>query len=65
VFGTETTKLLFGRMGAPSLAIQMQPELYIRPEPKQISDNYITHVLYGTAVFSRDARRLTVANINA
>lgn len=65
LFGTETTTLLFGRIGAISLAIQMMPDLYIRPEPKQISDNYITQVLFGAAVFSRDTFRLTTAVINA
>jgi len=65
LFGTCTTKYLFGKMGAPSLAIQMRPELYIHPEPKQLSQNYMTHTLYGTAVFSRDTLKLTTATINA
>jgi len=58
VFATETGKMLFGRMGAVSLAIQMMPELYIREEPKQIARNYITHVLYGVKAFYRDTFRL-------
>jgi hypothetical protein len=64
VFGTETGSLLCGRMGALSVGMQMQPNLFIRPEPKQLSDNYITHTLYGRQVFSRDAARLTNLTIN-
>ncbi len=63
--GTETTSLLFGRVGAISLGMQMQPNLYVREEPKQIARNYITHTLYGVKVFSRDAYRLCKATINA
>jgi hypothetical protein len=58
VFGTETGSMLFGKKGAISMAIQMQPELYVREEPKQLAKNYITHTLYGTKVFTRDAFRL-------
>lgn len=65
VFGTETTKLLFGIEGAISLAIQMQPNLRIKEEPRMLGQNYITHTLYGTKVFTRDARRLVKASINA
>lgn len=65
VFGTETTNMLFGRKGAVSLAIQMYPELYIRPEPKQIANNYITHTLFGTKTFTRDALRLVTMSCNA
>lgn len=63
--GTETTSMLFGRMGAISLGMQMMPNLYIREEPKQLTRNYITHTLYGVKVFSRDAKRLVVVSINA
>lgn len=59
IFGTETTSLLFGKVGAVSLGMQMMPNLYIREEPKQLARNYITHTLYGTKVFSRDAYRLS------
>lgn len=65
IFGTETTKLLFGTEGAISLAIQMRPELYIHPEPKQLGMNYMTHTLFGDKVFSRDTKRVTTATINA
>lgn len=64
VWGTETGDMLFGKVGAPSLAIQMSPELYIRGETKQISRNYITHVLFGTKVFNRDAFRLVNMSYN-
>ncbi len=63
--GTETTKMLFGRMGAPSLAIQMQPELYVHPIADQLGNNYMTSILYGTKVFFRDTKRLTTVGINA
>ena len=65
LFGTETTKILFGRMGAISLGMQMMPSLYIREEPRQLVKNYITHTLYGTKTFSRDAKRLVAVTINA
>lgn len=64
VWGTETGNMVFGRKGAPSLAIQMSPELYIREEPKQLARNYITHVLYGTKVFHRDTFRLVNLSYN-
>lgn len=63
-FGTEATNLLFGRMGAISLGIQMYPELYINQEPRMIGKNYLTHTLFGTKVFTRDAQRLVKASIN-
>ena len=65
IFGTETTNALFGRKGAMSLAIQMQPELYINQEPKQIARNYITHTLFGTKTFVRDADRVVKMSMNA
>lgn len=64
VFGTETTTLLSGRKGAISLAIQMSPELYVREEPLQLAKNYITHCLYGTKIFTRDALRLAKITAN-
>ncbi len=64
VFGTEVASMLFGRMGAISLGMQMQPNLYIRDETKQIARNYITHTLYGTKVFSRDTFRLLKVTLN-
>lgn len=65
VFGTETSNLLFGRMGAISLAMQMMPDLYIREEPLQLAKNYITHTLWGDKVFTRDEKRLVKMSINA
>lgn len=65
VFGTETTSVLFGRVGAISCARQMGPDVYFKEEPKQLGHNMIAHQLYGDAVFSRDAFRLakmTVVN---
>jgi len=64
IFGTETSNLLFGRTGAISMALQMQPSLYIKDEPKQLGKNYITHTLYGTKVFTRDALRLVNLSFN-
>ena len=64
IFGTETSHLLFGRVGAISMAIQMQPELYINQEPKQLGKNYLTHTLYGTTVFERDKPRLVKMSFN-
>lgn len=58
VFGDESTSVLFGRMGAISLGLQMNPELYIRDQEKNIGRNYITHTLYGVATFERDKQRL-------
>lgn len=65
VFGTETTQMLFGRQGAISLGIQMYPELYVNPEPKQIAKNYITHTLFGVATFQRDKKRIVKMTHNA
>lgn len=65
VFGTETTNMLLGQVGAISMAIQMQPELYINQEPKQLTRNYITHTLFGSKVFHRDADRLVKLSANA
>jgi hypothetical protein len=57
-WGTETSSLLFGRVGAVSMAMQMAPKLFVRPESKQVGDNHILHQLYGDKVFTRDADRL-------
>lgn len=65
VWGTETSNLLFGTEGAISMAIQMQPELYEKPEPRMLGKNYLTHTLYGKKVFYRDTFRLVKASINA
>lgn len=64
VFGTPSTYMLFGSMGAPSLAVQMLPSLYIRPLPYQLANNYMTHTLFGHTVFSRDTNRLVAYSIN-
>lgn len=58
LFGTETSNLLFGRMGALSLGIQMYPELYVKEEPRMLGRNYITHTLYGVQTFERDKQRV-------
>lgn len=58
LFGTETSNLLFGRMGALSLGIQMYPELYVKEEPRMLGKNYITHTLYGVETFERDKQRV-------
>lgn len=57
VFGTESSGMLFGRVGCLSIGMQMYPELYIRPEPKKLGDNHITHTLYGKKMFFRDTQR--------
>jgi len=64
VFSTETSNVLFGRMGAISLAIQMYPQLYVRPEPRMIGENYITHALFNSDVFERDKERLVAMSFN-
>lgn len=64
-FGTETSNMLFGRMGAISLAMQMMPNLYIREEPLQLAKNYITHTLWGDKVFTRDEKRLVKMSFDA
>lgn len=63
--GTETTQLLFGSMQAPSLAIQMLPELYIHDLQFQIARNYMTYTLFGSTVFSRDRKRLVSVTVNS
>ena len=64
IFGTETTQMLFGRRGAVSLGMQIEPTVYLREEPKQLVTNHITHTLYGTKVFSRDVNRLVKVSHN-
>lgn len=64
-FNTAQTYMLFGSMGAPSLAIQMQPTLYIHPLQYQLGLNYMTHTLYGSTLFFRDRKRVVAYTINA
>jgi hypothetical protein len=64
VFGIETTNMLFGRKGAVSLAIQMQHELTIAQEPRQLAKNWHTHTLFGCKTFTRDAQRLVKMSRN-
>ena len=63
-WGTASTYMLFGSQGAPSLVVQMLPNLYIHPLPYQIGLNYMTHVLFGTTVFTRDQNRLCAFTLN-
>ena len=63
-WGTESGTLLCGRRGSVACARQMMPQLYIKDEPKQLTQNYITHHLYGTTVFTRDADRLAGITYN-
>jgi len=63
-FGTETSSFLAGVKGSVKVARQMMPELYIKEEPKQLGANYITHHLYGAAVFTRDKDRLAAITYN-
>lgn len=64
-FGVPTTVMLFGSIGAPSLAVQLLPSLYIHPLQYQIGLNYMTHTLFGSTVFTRDRDRLVNVSINA
>lgn len=64
-WGTETTRILFGRMGAISLGMQTQPNLKISDKPLQHGYYYKGHTLFGTKVFSRDAKRLHSLTVNA
>ena len=57
-FGTETTNILFGRVGAMSLGMQTQPNLKISDKPLQHGYYYKAHTLYGVKTFSRDTNRL-------
>lgn len=64
LFGTASTYMLFGSMGAPSLAVQILPSLYIHPLQYQIGLNYMTHTLFGHTVFTRDTNRLVAYTLN-
>lgn len=64
VFGTETSELLFGVMGAPSLVVQSEPEIEERKEPKNKSINLLGTTMYGADVFTRDKKRLVAMAIN-
>lgn len=64
VFGTASTYMLFGSMGAPSLAVQMLPNLYIHPLQYQIGLNYMTHTLFGHTIFTRDTNRVVAYTLN-
>jgi hypothetical protein len=57
-FSAQVISSVFGRMGAISVAMQDEPMLEIRPEPKNFSENYLTRTLYGYKIFTRDKRRL-------
>lgn len=65
VFGTETTKLLFGVKGAAALAAQIEPTLDLTPKEKQFGLYLKGLDVYGTKVFSRSAKRLYTLTVNA
>lgn len=44
--------------GAIDMVIQKGVKTSVRPEPKQLVDNYITHTLYGLKTFTEGAERL-------
>jgi hypothetical protein len=65
VFGTETSSILCGRFGAPSLAMQIQPKLASAPLPNRPMEmNYALHTKYGRGVFERDKERLVDLTLN-
>jgi len=64
VFGTETSQLLFGMTGAPSLVVQSEPEVVEKEEPKNMSKNILATAMYGADVFHRDKQRLVKMTIN-
>ncbi len=64
IFGTETGSLLAGSIGAPALAMQIEPTMAVHPEPKRPEMNYMLHTLYGTTVFSRETNRLVNVTLN-
>jgi len=64
-FDAETGSLLCGRMGAPSLAMQINPTLASTRLPNRPMEmNFALHTLYGRNVFTRDASRLVNVTIN-
>lgn len=64
-FGTETSSLLTGRIGAPSLAMQINPTMAEAPLPNRpMETNYALHTLYGRKVFARDAFKLCKITFN-
>jgi len=64
VFGTETSTLLFGMIGAPSLCVQAQPNIEERQEPQNLSINILGTTMFGAKIFHRDAARLVKMTIN-
>lgn len=64
-FGTETTSMLFGQYQAIALGMQKEPDLEITPIPKQFGEFYKTLTLFGSKVFSRNAKRLVRVTCNA
>ena len=65
VFGTETSSILTGRIGAPSLAMQINPQMAEAPLPSRpMETNYALHTLYGRKVFARDAFKLCKLTFN-
>jgi len=64
VFGTETSELLFGMTGAPSLVVQSEPEIIETQEPANKSKNILGTTMYGADVFHRDQQRLVKMTIN-
>ena len=62
--GTETTKMLFGKMGAVSTAIQIQPSLTITQEPRRSVKNFLLEQLYGVNTFERAKDKLVAVTIN-
>lgn len=58
VFSAETSNMLYGKYGSLAAAVQIEPELYIGREPKQVRDNFIQYALFGTKVFYRESFRL-------
>ena len=64
-FGVETSSILTGRVGAPSLAMQINPTMASAPLPNRpMEENYALHTLYGKKVFARDAFKLCKITFN-
>jgi hypothetical protein len=65
VFGTETSQILCGTVGAISMGISKDLFTDIREESKQHAVNYLTTVFFDATVFHRDTYKLSKITHNA
>jgi len=62
-FGSQTLLSFCGKMGTTDIVMQSGPTIEQRLEPKNLSTNFLAHILYGVKMFDEGKKRSLELNI--